>query len=104
MPVWLAPMIGPAVQYGILLALVLTAWAIIRWLLRRAEKSQASLDELYRMRRERAEDQKKLAAAQAAEEVRRAASRDSVTGLPRDLGLQPREKPDDRPVGEPPAG
>lgn len=100
MPIW----IGPAIKWGIILALVLTGWSFLRWGLRRAEKSQADRDEVDRLRRERAEDQKKLRAAIAAEEERRAAHRDPVTGLPSELGLQPRPKPDQRPVGEPPAG
>ena len=100
MPIW----IGPAMKWGLVLALVLTVWAFIRWGLRRAERSQAYQDEITRLRAEREEDKRKLAAAAAALEVLRAARRNAVTGLPSDLGMQSREKPDRRPVAEPPAG
>ena len=100
MPLW----IGPALKWGLILALVLAGWALLRWVLKRAEDRQAYLDTIARLERERQEDARKLAAAQAAEEVRRAARRDAVTGLPTDLGLQPRTKPDQRSVAEPPAG
>jgi len=99
MPLW----IGPAVKWGLILALVLTGWGFLRWVLRRAEQSQAAKDEVARLRQQREEDNRKLAAALAAEEVRRAARRDPVTGLPVDMGVQSRPKPDTRPVPEPPA-
>ena len=100
MPLW----IGPAMKWGLILAVVLSGWAFLRWVLRRAEQSQAAKDEVARLRQQREEDNRKLAAALAAEEVRRAARRDPVSGLPGDLGVQSRPKPDDRPVAKPPAG
>src|SRR3990167_5489850 len=67
--------------------------ASLRGMLKRGEDRQAYLDEIERLKRERAEVEAKLRAAIAALEVVRATSRDSASGLPSDLGVQSRQKP-----------
>lgn len=88
------------VALGVLLILG-TLWAFVRWVLGRGADRQAYLDTIERLKRERAEDARKLAAAQAALEVKNAATRDSA-GLPADLGVQPRQKPIGGTLGQPP--
>ncbi len=87
---------------GLVLAILTVVILVGRRIFSRVEERQALADTVERLKRERAEDAKKLKAALAAEEIRREAKRDTVTGLP--FGVQRREKPDDRPVGQPPAG
>ncbi|HAM41473.1 MAG TPA: hypothetical protein DCP69_09085 [Candidatus Omnitrophica bacterium] len=89
------------VTLGVLLILG-TLVASLRWMLKRGEDRQAYLDEIERLKRERAEVEAKLRAAIAALEVVRATSRDSASGLPSDLGVQSRQKPVRGTLGQPP--
>lgn len=100
----MVPWIGFAVKGGIVLALVLTVFLLLRWFIRRIEKGQAERDTVERLKAEAREEAKKLKAAQAAEEIRREARRDPSSGLPVDLGLRRVSKPLGRPVDKPPTG
>ena len=89
-------------KLGLVLAILTVVILVVRRIFSRVEERQALADTVERLKRERAEDAKKLKAALGAEEIRREAKRDSVTGLP--FGVQPRQKSNDGPVGQPPAG
>jgi len=89
---------------GLTILLVLgTVWAFVRWIRKAGMDRQQAEDAVQGLRREKATLEAKLRVAILALEVIRETKRDPVTGLPAGL-LQPRQKPDDRPVGQPPAG